>query len=232
MPWGLGADTCGQKLGPQKLSCPGDTAPGPAEGGGGPICLPASRRRGRGRKPQAPPRPPSSNPAKARSLGFENDPHQPGGSRRTQPPAPGAQHLRAGGRGKVPEGGGFNSGSAHWLGPGRLGGHCLVSADAPSSREIMSFSRPLRSYLASIIAVGQCCVNFGALCWPLEPSSNPFCFCALGSLDPGFRVCQPYLGPCESFVFEDICGCDRFVVKTLGELWAERATRRVLYIIQ
>lgn len=90
--------------------------------------------------------------------------HQPGGTRRTQLPAPRAQHLRVGGRGKVPEGGGFKSGPAHWLGPGRLGGHYLVSADAPSSREKVSSSRPLHSYLASVIAVGQSVVLILALC--------------------------------------------------------------------
>lgn len=103
----------------------------------------------------------------------------------------------------MPEGGGFNSGPAHWLGPGRLGEHCLVSADAPSSREKVSFSRPLYSYLASVIAIGKCCVDFGPLYKLLHLNSNPFSFYPLGSFDPRFRECQPYL---ESFfVFEDIC---------------------------
>ena len=133
----------------------------------------------------------------------------------------------------MPEGGGFNSGPAHWLGPGRLGGHCLVSADAPSSREKVSFSRPLHSYLASVIAVGQSAVLILAFCvgsWTRVPVLSVFTLSV--PLTQGFESDSPTLILVRVFVFEDICGCDRFVGKTVGELRAERATRKVLYLIQ
>lgn len=153
VPGSLSANTCRQKLRPRLPSCLGDAAPGPAEGGGGRNRPPVSRRRGRGRKPLDPPRPLSSNPADALSRGFELDSATAGRNRRSKPLAPEVQHLRVRRRGKEPEGGGFNSGPAHCLSPGRQGGHFLVSANTPSSREKVGCSRSSQSYLARVIPV-------------------------------------------------------------------------------
>ncbi|KAL0603162.1 hypothetical protein AAY473_029379 [Plecturocebus cupreus] len=80
----------------------------------------ASRRRGRGRKPQVPPRPPPQIRPKRVLEALNPTLHLPKGTGRTQLPAPPQQHLTVGRRGKKPEGGGFTL------------AHPLAGAESPS----------------------------------------------------------------------------------------------------